>query len=186
MSLAGYKRSLKPSLAGYKYLKSYQISLIIYDLTIRFCDQWVSKSSRTHDQMVQASRSGKQNIAEGYLEKSLKSYIYLLGVARGSLGELLEDFEDFARQNKIKVWDLEKARKIRVIREIWEQFSPNSPYIPNLPDDKEEAVNLLLTLINQANYLLDKQLAALEEKFVTEGGYTENLLKRRLEQRGRR
>lgn len=167
-------------LVGYKYLKSYQLATIIYDLDVQFCNWFIPKNSRTHDQMVQAGRSGKQNIAEGYLEKSLKMYIKLAGVARGSLGELLEDFEDFARQNGVEVWSVEKARAMGEIREIREKSTKTTPYIPNLPNNPTEAVNLLITLINQANYLLDRQIAALEEKFVKEGGWSENLHQRRM------
>ena len=171
------------NLVGYKYLRSYQTATVIYDLTIMFCDKYIDRRSRTHDQMVQAARSGKQNIAEGYLEKSLKMYIKLLGVSRGSLGELLEDYEDFARQRKIPIWPLEKVRVMREIREIREKSLPDRPYIPDLPDNLETCVNLLLTLINQANYLLDKQISSLEEKFIKEGGYSENLYRKRMERR---
>jgi four helix bundle suffix protein len=173
-------------LVGYKYLKTYQLATVIYDLTVKFCNKYIPRTSRTHDQMVQSGRSGKQNIAEGYLEKSLKMYIKLTGVSRGSLGELLEDFEDFSRQNDIPVWSPEKAREIREIGEIRERFTPYFPYIPNLPDSAEVAVNLLITLINQANFLLDRQIAALEEKFIREGGYSENLLKKRLEEKSKK
>lgn len=132
--------------------------------------------------MVQAARSGKQNIAEGYLEKSLKMYIKLLGVSRGSFGELLEDYEDFARQNKIQVFPKERAiREIGEIREIWARISPDNPYVPSLPTDTATAVNLLITLLNQANYLLDRQIVSLEKKFVNEGGYSEKLFKKRLD-----
>ena len=171
------------SQAGYKYLKSYQLSLVIYDLTVYFCNRWIDKRSRTHDQMIQAARSGKQNIAEGYLEKSLKMYIKLLGVARASLGELLEDYEDFARQNKVPVWDLGKARGMREISEIRDKYYFDSPYVPPLPKNPEPAVNLLLTLINQACFLLDRQGLALEEKFIKKGGYSENLFQRRIKER---
>lgn len=168
------------NLVGYKYLKTYQLATVIYDLTIIFCNNHVDKRSRTHDQMVQAARSGKQNIAEGYLEKSLKMYIKLLGVSRGSFGELLEDYEDFARQKGITLLPVTKAREIREIREIWEKSIPNKPHIPNLPSFPEQSVNFFVTLINQENYLLDRQISALEEKFIKEGGYSENLSKRRL------
>lgn len=169
--------------AGYKYLKSYQLSLIIYDLTIKFCDQWVGLYSRTHDQMVQAARSGKQNIVEGYLEKSLKMYIKLLGVSRASLGELLEDYQDFARQHEIKLWSLDKARGIREIKAIRDRYTPDNPYVPELPRSQEEAINLLVTITNQCCYLLDKQGRSLEEKFIKEGGYSEKLFRKRLTQR---
>lgn len=171
------------NLVGYKYLRTYQLATVIYDLTVQFCKKYIDYRSRTNDQMTQAARSGKQNIAEGYLEKSLKMYIKLVGVSRGSLGELLEDYEDYARQNKLPIWPKEKTREIREMREIWEKSVPDSPYIPNLPLNPEIAVNLLIALLNQANYLLDKQATALEEKFLSEGGYTENLFKKRLARR---
>lgn len=172
------------SLAGYKYLKTFQLATIIYDLTLKFCNRYINIKSRTHDQMVQAGRSGKQNIAEGYLEKSLKMYIKLLGVSRGSFGELLEDYEDFARQNKVLLLQKERAiREIGEIREIWANISPDYPYIPSLPTNIATAVNLLITLLNQVNYLLDRQIASLEEKFVSEGGWSEKLFKKRLNNR---
>jgi four helix bundle suffix protein len=173
-------------LVGYKYLKSYQLATVIYDLSIKFCNKYIDKRSRTHDQMVQSGRSGKQNIAEGYLEKSLKMYIKLAGVARGSLGELLEDYEDYARQNNVLVWPVEKSRGMKEISEIRQKFLPHHPYIPDLPHSTEEAVNLLITLINQANYLLDRQIFSLEQKFISEGGYSENLLKKRLEEKSKK
>jgi restriction system protein len=164
---------------GYKELKSYQLTLIIYDLTVQFCRLWI-KSSRTTSQMEQAGRSGKQNIVEGYLEKSLKGYIYLLGIAYASLGELLEDYEDFLRQNNLKLWDQANV-KIRGFGEFRvEWISPNSLNAPILPKDPEEAANLLITLIHQAEFLLHRQIVSLEEKFTKEGGFTENLFKKRM------
>ena len=170
---------------GYKYLKSYQLATVIYDLTVRFCEKYIPRTSRTNDQMIQAGRSGKQNIAEGYLEKSLKMYIKLLGVARGSLGELLEDYEDYARQHGIPIWPIEKCRQIKEISDIRQNFTPNFPYIPDLPYNLELTINLMVTLINQANYLIDQQLKSLEAKFISEGGYSENLLHKRLEEKSK-
>lgn len=176
--------------AGYKYLKSYQLSLLIYDLTVEFCKRWVF-SLRTRSQMEQASRSGKQNIAEGYLEKSLKGYIYLLGIAYASLGELLEDYEDFLRQRKLKLWDKEdprvkKFREFRVFGVESQNSSLNTPNTPTLPQDPEEAANLLITLLHLALFLLFRQGSALEEKFIKEGGFTENLFKKRMAERKKR
>lgn len=169
--------------AGYKYLKSYQFSVLIYDLTVEFCKRWVF-SLRTRSQMEQAARSGKQNITEGYLEKSLKGYIYLLGISYASLGELLEDYEDFLRQRGLKLWDKEdpRVKKFREFR-VFGVESPNSPNTPKLSNDPEESANMLLTLIHLALFLIFKQNCALEEKFVKEGGFTENLFKRRLAER---
>ncbi|KKS33181.1 MAG: hypothetical protein UU93_C0001G0012 [Candidatus Amesbacteria bacterium GW2011_GWA2_42_12] len=162
------------SQAGYKYLKTYQLSVVIYDLTVQFCDRFIDRKSRTHDQMVQAARSGKQNIAEGYEEKSLKGYIYLLGISRASHIELLEDYQDYARQNKISIWNKEDPR-IRELREFDH---------PDFPDSPEKTVNLLVTLLYQETYLEKRQLESLEQKFINEGGYTEKLFKKRLQQRG--
>lgn len=174
---------------GYRYLKTYQLATVIYDLTVEFCKRFLSgfDHRRTREQMIQAARSGKQNIAEGYSEKSLKGYIKLLGVAYASLEELLEDYRDFLRQRKLKVWAKEhpKVREFRGFRVFWDfQKSPSSPNTPKLPDDPEEAANLILTISHQASFLLARQIKSLEEKFVREGGYTEALFRKRMEKRG--
>ena len=168
---------------GYKYLITYQLAVVIFDLTVEFCDQFIDKRSRTHDQMVQAGRSGKQNIAEGYLEKSLKSYIKLLGVALASIGELLEDYEDFLRQRNFPLWDKNdpKVRDLRAVRVVGDP--PHLPQFPHIPHDPVLAANLMITLCQRATYLLKRQIESLERKFVNEGGYTENLFKKRLTQR---
>lgn len=90
--------------AGYEYLLAYKLTIPIYDYAVEFCNRWISKYSRTHDQWVQAARSGTQNIPEGYKQQSLKGYIKLAGVSRGSLEELLKDCLAYARQNKLQVW----------------------------------------------------------------------------------
>ncbi|MBU2577734.1 four helix bundle protein, partial [Patescibacteria group bacterium] len=90
--------------SGYKSLPFYKQAEIIYDFTIAFTEKYIDKKSRTKDQMEQAARSGKQNIAEGYLQKSLEGRLKLLGVARGSLEELLNDYQDFLRQRGFELW----------------------------------------------------------------------------------
>jgi len=180
---------MKSYKAGYEYLLAYKITIPIYDYTAVFVDKYISKFSRTCDQMVQAARSGMQNISEGYKQEGLKGYIKLSGVARGSLEELLKDYVAYARQNKIQIWGKERAiREIREIGVIWEKIrksptlpdSSNFPSLPNLPD---HAVNLLITLIHQANYLIDKLVASLKDKHMREGGLTEELYKKRIEYR---
>lgn len=177
--------------AGYEYLLGYKITIPIYDYTVIFCNRWIPKNSRTHDQMVQAGRSGTQNIPEGFKQQSLKGYIKLTGVNRGSLEELLKDFLAYARQNKISVWSKEKAiREIREIGEIWEILKknptlPDNPNFPDLPYDKEKAVNMMITLINQANYLQDRLIESLEEKHMREGGFSEKLYNKRVEYRNK-
>lgn len=141
--------------------------------------------------MEQASRSGMQNIPEGHKQQSLSGYIKLTGVARGSLEELLRDYLSYARQNGIEIWDEGKAkREIREIGEIWEiiknnPYLPSQPNFPSLPKDMTHTINLLITLVQQANYLIDKLIISLKEKHTKEGGFNENLLKKRLEYRKR-
>ena len=147
--------------------------------------------SRTRDQMEQAARSGMTNIAEGNKQKSLELYIKLAGISRGSLEELLKDYLSFARQNSIDIWDKPRCvREIREIGRIWEIIKknptlPDSPNFPDLPKEKAKAVNLMLTLINQANFLTDRLIDSLLEKHQKEGGFSENLLKRRVNYRNR-
>jgi len=139
--------------------------------------------------MDQAARSGMQNIPEGYKQQSLSGYIKLTGVARGSLEELLNDYLSYARQNNLEIWDKDRAkREIGEIREIWKIIRnnttlPSNPHFPSLPIEPSRAVNLLITLIQQANYLIDKLIISLKEKHTKEGGFNENLLKKRLEYR---
>ncbi|MFC1600633.1 four helix bundle suffix domain-containing protein [Patescibacteria group bacterium] len=182
----GTNRKLR---AGYEYLLAYKITVPIYDYTVEFCDRWINKYSRTRDQMIQAARSGTQNLAEGYKQQGLKGYIKLSGVNRGSLEELLKDYLSFARQKKLTIWPKENAKKIKEIRVIWEIIKkhpilPDSPNFPNFPDNPEVAVNIMVTLINQANYLQDKLIASLKEKHKTQGGLTEELYRTRKEYRG--
>jgi len=180
---------MEKSKAGYEYLFAYKITIPIYDYTVEFCKKWIDYHSRTKDQMEQAARSGMQNILEGSKEESLKSYIKLTGVARASLEEPLQDYLSFARQNKVQIWGKEKAiREIREISKIWEILKanptlPDSPNFPNLPNHPEIAVNLMVTLINQANYLIDKLILSLKEKHMKEGGLTEELYRKRMEYR---
>lgn len=183
-------QDLKPK-AGYEYLLAYKLSVPVYDLTAEFTKEYVSKFSRTVDQMDQAARSGMQNIAEGNKQQSLAGYIKLCGVARGSFEELLNDYLAYARQNKIDIWEKEKAvGEIGEIGRIWEIIRKNStlpdiPNFPNLPKDKTQAVNLMITLINQTNYMLDKLIISLKDKHMKEGGFNEKLYKRRIEYRNK-
>ena len=108
-----------PPHGGYRDLKSYQMAEIVYDAAVAFCDRFIDRRSRTHDQMVQAARSGKQNIAEGSMASgtSKKTELKLIGVARASLEELLLDFEDYLRQHGFQIWgkDDPKAKALRAL-----------------------------------------------------------------------
>lgn len=166
---------------GYKYLTTFILATVIQDLTVKFCNRFISLYTRTVDQMVQAARSGKQNIAEGYSFSSLEGYIKLLGVAFASFKELACDYEDFLRQKGFTIWpkDNLKVRVFRGFRAVWK--SPNIPNTPNLPNNPEEASNLLLTFCQIETFLLNKQIESLKKKFVKEGGFRENLFRKRLE-----
>ena len=179
---------------GYRKLRSFQTATIIYDATVSFCNRFVDRRSRTHDQMVQAARSGRQNIAEGSRAgaTSSKSETHLTNVARASLDELLLDFEDFLRQRHLPQWakDAPEARKVRALgREVSGTFSQadSSPYTPWLEHaDPSVVANTVICLIHQANYLLDRQIAVLERAIIEKGGYREQLTAARLAERGKR
>ena len=96
-----------PAHGGYQKLLSYQKAEIVYDATVHFCDRFIDRRSRTHDQMVQAARSGKQNIVEGSMASgtSKETEIKLTNVARASLEELLADYRDFLRVRELPIWD---------------------------------------------------------------------------------
>ena len=169
---------------GYNYLTTYILATVIYDLTIEFCKKYIT-SLRQREQMEQAARSDKSNIAEGYTFQSLEGYIKLLGTAEGSAQELLEDYKDFLRQRSLPIWtkDDPRVRKFRGFRAVW--ISPNTPNTPNLPNNPEIAANMLLTFCQMQTFLLSKQITALTDKFVREGGFRENLFKKRLEEKRR-
>jgi len=172
-------------IGGYKSLPFYKQSEIIYDFTVEFCDRYIDKRSRTHDQMTQASRSGKKNIAEGYLQKSIEGKLKLLGVSRGSLEEILNDYQDFLRQRGLTFWkpDSLQAREVRALAyKSYKDYNDYNNYISN----PESAANAMICLINQTNSLLDQKLRWLEERFVKEGGFRENLFKKRMEFRNKK
>jgi len=177
---------LIPPHGGYRDLKSYQMSEIVYDGTVVFCDRFIDRRSRTHDQMVQAARSGKQNIAEGSMASgtSKKTELKLIGVARASLEELLVDFQDYLRQHGLPPWgkDHAKAREVRAL--CYRSNRSYATYKPYIEDAQAEvAANTLICVIHQTNYLLDQQLRALEREFIEEGGFTEKLYRVRSQRR---
>jgi len=174
--------SLIPPHGGYRELKSFQHAELVYDCTVKFCDRFIDPRSRTHDQMVQAARSGRQNIAEGSQASgtSKKFELKLVSVARASLEELLLDYEDFLRQRGLTLWgkDHPTAQVIRSLAyEPNRSYSTYSPYIEKSPP--EVAANTIICLIHQTNYLLDQQLRQLEKAFLQEGGFTERLYRAR-------
>ena len=173
---------LIPPHGGYRNLKSYQTAEIVYDATTAFCNRFVDKRSRTHDQMVQAARSGKQNIAEGSTVSgtSKKSELKLIGVARASLEELLLDLKDFLRQKGLPLWEKTHSEAQSVRKLAWEKNRSYTTYKTYIEQSSTEtAANTLICLIHQANYLLDQQLRQLGKQFLEEGGFTERLYQTR-------
>jgi len=177
---------LIPPHGGYQDLKSYQNAEIAYDATVAFCDRFVDSRSRTHDQMVQAARSGKQNIAEGSMASgtSKKTELKLVGVARASLEELLLDLEDFLRQRGLAVWGKNHPRAQEARKLVYRPNRTYETYKGQIENSSPEiAANTLICLIHRTNYLLDQQLRQLEQQFLKEGGFTERLYRTRIQAR---
>lgn len=175
-----------PPHGQYRKLLSYQKAEIIYDLTFRFCERFLARGDRTVDQMVQAARSGKQNIVEGSAASgsSKEMEIRLTNVARASLEELLEDYRDFLRVRNLTLWDKD-SREAQYARKLGHQ--PHSTYeayrafVETRP--AEVVANIAICLIHQANYLLDQQVRRLEQDFLKEGGQRERMTRARLQVR---
>lgn len=177
-----------PPHGGYERLLAYRKSEIIYDATVRFCDRFIDRRSRTHDQMVQAARSGNKNIAEGSQVSgtSKEGELKLTGVARGSLEELLGDYRDFLRQRGMRKWE-KSDREALYVRRLGsrkdESYESYRSFIETRP--AEVVANILICLIHQANYLLDQQLRQLEQEFLQAGGLRERMTRARLAVRAR-
>jgi len=197
--------TLIPAHGGYRKLKSFQVAQLVYDVTVRFCDRYVEKRSRTRDQMVQAARSGVQNIAEGSQASgtSKKTELKLTNVARASLEELRLDYEDFLRQRGLPIWAAGDPRRQRLVdrrcataddvarwaREEHDRgqggrSGRGGPGEATAPVRYSELVaNASLVLLAVACSLLDRQIAAQARAFETEGGFTERLYRVRSQYR---
>jgi four helix bundle suffix protein len=184
MSLSGDNPGFIPPHGNYQELLSYQKAEVVYDLTFRFCQRFLSRGDRTVDQMVQAARSGKQNIAEGSKASgtSKEMEIKLTNVARSSLEELLIDYGDFLRVRDLRRWDKDSKKALfvrklgkgyHVTYEAYREFCETRP--------AETVANIAICLIHQANYLLDQQIRKLEQDFVEAGGLRERMTRARLD-----
>jgi four helix bundle suffix protein len=185
-SFSGTAVKLLPKHGGYRRLRGFRVAERVYDLTVLFCDRFIDRRSRTHDQMVQAARSGVQNIAEGSVASgtSKKSEIKLTNVARASLEELQRDYEDFLRQRGLNRWDKGSPKALEVRnRLLADQTDASDPsdrsdttiYIEMKKSSSEHFANTMVCLINQATYLLHRQLQRLEKDFLEKGGFSERL-----------
>lgn len=178
--------SFIPPHGNYQELLSYQKAEVVYDLTFRFCQRFLGKGDRTNDQMVQAARSGKQNIVEGSKASgtSKEMEIKLTNVARASLEELLEDYRDFLRVRDLTLWDKDSkeaqyarslGNKSHTTYESYREFAETRP--------ADVVANIAICLIHQANYLLDQQIRRLEQDFLKDGGLRERMTRARLQTR---
>ena len=175
--------NLLPPHGNYAELLSYQKAEVVYDLTFRFCARFLKRGDRTVDQMVQAARSGKQNIAEASKASgtSKEMELKLTNVARASQEELLLDYQDFLRVRDFPLWakDSKEALYVRrlgnrshVTYETYREFCETRP--------AAVVANIALCLIHQTNYLLDQQIRRLEKDFVQHGGLRERMTRARL------
>ena len=197
------RKKLRPS-GGYRSAASFQTATIIYDATYWFCEKFLDARSRTVDQMVQAARSGRQNIAEGSRAAATSSQteLRLVNVARASLEELLLDYEDYLRHRRLPLWspDGPEASAVRSVASGFRKDRSDHNDRPDLSDlsdqerwalyarwldhaDPAVRANAIICLIHQANFLLDRQIAALEGAFIEDGGYSEQLATERLRKR---
>ena len=193
-------KKLRPS-GGYRKTASFQTATLIYDATYWFCEKFLDARSRTVDQMVQAARSGRQNIAEGSRASATSSQteLRLVNVARASLEELLLDYEDYLRHRRLPQWlpDGPEASEVRAVPRTFRKDPSDQTDLTDLSDQERWALyahwldhanpairaNATICLIHQANFLLDRQIAALETAFVEDGGYSEQLATERLRHR---
>jgi len=179
------EKLIRPT-GNYRKLLSYQKTEVIYEITFYFCSTYLQKGDRTVDQMVQAARSGKQNIIEGSAASatSAKTEIKLVNVAKASLQELLEDYIDYLRTRGHRQWE-EGSVELETMRQLGREHS-DAEYFMNLCSSRppETIANMAIVLIKQADYLLFKQLERLEKDFVDQGGFSERMMRVRKEKRG--
>jgi len=179
-----------PTHGGYRHLFSYQKAEIIYDGTVYFTNRFFNKYERTIGQMVQAARSGKQNIVEGSMASatSKEAEIKLTNVARASLEELQIYYEDFLRTNKLPIWEKDH-RLVARLRQL-NTSVPNPTYETFIKaiehESPEICANTMITLIKICTYLLKQQIKQLEAAFIKEGGLRERMTKARLEERNKK
>lgn len=177
-----------PPHGGYQNLLSFKKARIVYDGTVWFCNHFLNKRDRTFDQMVQAARSGKQNIVEGSMASatSKEMEIKLTNVARASLEELLEDYRDFLRVRGLEEWPKEHRHTAR-LRELNRKPDANYETFRKGIENPNPAIaaNVMIGLTKLTSYLLDRQIRQLEQAFLKEGGLRERMTRARLSERAR-
>lgn len=176
---------IKPQ-GDHRNLICYRKSELIYDITYHFAHSAYERGDRTIDQMVQAARSGKQNIVEGNAdaETSIEMGIKLINVAKASFKELLSDYEDYLRANGYEQWGTD-SEKFIAMRKLGVECSNQSILEIAKSRSLETVANMAIILLKQEDYLLHKLLTSLSEKFLDEGGFKEKMHRMRIERRGR-
>jgi four helix bundle suffix protein len=183
---------LLPPDGGYRKLKSFQMAQIIYDVTVRFCDKYIDRFSRTRDQMIQAARSGVQNIAEGSSASgtSKKSELKLTQVARASLEELLLDYQDFLRQRDYQIWSRQDPLRQSLVDRRCQSADDVACWVRDATGNQPDAfpaysANAVLVLIAVTTFLLDRQINRLALDFEEHGGFSEKLYRVRSNKRSK-
>ena len=171
---------------NYTKLICYQKAVIIYDLTYHFCSRFIDKRDRTFDQMVQAARSGKQNIVEGTVDRatSYEMALRLVNVARASFKELMEDYKDYLRTREKQQWALD-SKEVAFMREFGIKNAEPEVYLTIAESRSDEVIaNMVIVLLHQADTLIMRYIRSIEEDFKNNGGVKEKLYKTRLKHRG--
>lgn len=171
-----------PKKGNYEDLAAYKKATVIYDLTFYFTKRFLSKGDRTIDQMVQAARSGKQNISEGSAAAATSSEteLKLTNVARASMKELLVDYEDYLRVRGLELWSSDDER-IHKTREFCSRHEDPSDFMQNIEQRSDEAIaNIAITLLHQYDYIIGKYIKHLEKEFTEQGGIRERMTAARL------
>ena len=165
----------------YRNLIAYRKAVVIYDLTYHFCERFIVVGDRTKDQMIQAARSGKQNIVEGKAASltSAESHLTLLGVARSSFQELLEDYLDYLRTRKLRIWETD-SKEVEAMRELGLTHTDSKFFLELAETRNDEVIaNMAIVLLYQEDVLLRKHIEKQIGRFVNNGGFKESLAKAR-------
>lgn len=176
-------RPFMPQRGNYRNLLVYQNAECIYDITFYFAHKYLEKGDRTIDQMVQAARSCKQNIAEGSAASttSKETELKLTNVGRASLQELLADYEDYLRVRNLALWDVNSAKAAQT-RAVCTRHNDSAYYREAITQRSDETVaNIAITLIHQTDSMLRKFIDRLKQDFVEGGGLREEMYRARTE-----
>ena len=176
-----------PNQGNYQSLIVFQKAECIYDITYYFAHKFLAKGDRTIDQMIQAARSGKQNIAEGSAASATSSEteLKLTNVAKASLHELLVDYEDFLRVRKLQQWATDDPRSVQT-RRVCAKHNDSAFYRDAIETRSAETIaNIAITLIHQEDYMLRKLINRLQDDFVKNGGIKERMYQARINYRNK-